>query len=190
VSYLEKKGHFPVKSLTGGRLSYLCPIPWHTETKPSFVVWTNAEFENFYCFGCSAKYNIIHLVSILDSKSPRQAIVDLADGIEFSVDDEKILAERDLEKFFIKDPQQQEVFSKALLEISDICNAFLKSVNYDKEELKIIDKLWQIVDNSLKDFEFEIIERIRKDIGSLILSRKKLLHNKEIQKMYKKNKSG
>ena len=52
VSYLERKGHNPVKQLSGGRLSYLCPFVDHKESKPSFMVWTNAEFENFHCFGC------------------------------------------------------------------------------------------------------------------------------------------
>ena len=52
VEYLEKKGYQPFKQLTGGKLSYLCPLPGHTETRPSFFVWTNSEFENFYCFGC------------------------------------------------------------------------------------------------------------------------------------------
>ena len=186
MSYLEQKGHVPVKALTSGRLSYLCPMPWHAETKPSFVVWTNSEFENFYCFGCLAKYNIIHLMSMLDGISARQAIFVLSDGMEFTVDDEKILAERDLEKYnWINDPQQQEVFSRALLEISDICNAFLRSVDHSPVEVKIIDKLWQVVDDSLKDYEFESIEKIRRDLGALITSRKDLLRSKEIAEIQK-----
>jgi len=187
VEYLEKKGHFPVKHLTGGRLSYLCPLPWHSETKPSFVVWTNSEYENFYCFGCQATHNIIHLVSFLDSISARKAIEKLSDGVEFTIADDEKLVQADLIPHYLKiagitgDGQIDAVLqlSKSMVDISNICNMFLESVDYDEKECERMDKLWAIIDKSLQDFDFEKIEKIQAEIGGLILKHKEALHHKE-----------
>lgn len=180
VEYLEKKGHFPVKQLTGGRLSYLCPLPWHSESKPSFVVWTNSDYENFYCFGCQAKHNIIHLVSFLDGISAREAIELLSDGMEFSIEDEHKLVTEEI----LKDlPDHQQELSKVLLEISSICNGFLDGVSYDLAECDRIDKLWVIIDNSLRDFDFEKIENIRAEIGGLLLRQKNVIFRKHVENM-------
>lgn len=185
VEFLEKKGHFPVKQLTGGRISYFCPLPWHSESKPSFVVWTNSDYENFYCFGCLAKHNIIHLVSFLDGISTRQSIELLAEGLEFSLkDEENFVIEEILQK---ADPDHQQEFSKVLLEISGICNSYLQSVDYDINECERIDKLWTIVDNSLRDYDFEKIETIRAEIGGLILRQKDAMSRKYVEEMQKRH---
>ena len=181
MEYLEKKGHFPVKHLTAGRISYLCPLPWHSETKPSFVVWTNSDYENFYCFGCLAKHNIIHLVAFLDNISARNAIEKLSDGIEFSIKDEEKLIQEELLAGLLKGGDHDAVadLAKSMIEISNICNMFLESVDYDEKECDRMDKLWAIVDRSLQDFDFEKIEKIRADIGGLILKHKDSLQQKE-----------
>lgn len=184
---MEKKGHFPTKHLTGGRINYLCPLPWHAETKPSFVVWTNSEYENFYCFGCQAKHNIIHLVAFLDSISARKAIEKLSDGMEFSIKDDEKLVQADHIQHYLKiaglpgERTHDAVaeLSKSMVEISNICNMFLESVDYDDVECDRMDKLWKIVDDSLQNFDFEKIEGIRADIGGLILKHKENLQRKE-----------
>lgn len=186
MEYLEKKGHFPVKHLTGGRLSYLCPLPWHAESKPSFVVWTNSDYENFYCFGCQAKHNIIHLVAFLDSVPARSAIEKLSDGLEFTIADDEKLVQADHIQHYLKiagvSPGGHDAvaeLAKSMVEISNICNMFLESVDYDEKECDRMDKLWAIVDQSLQDFDFEKIEGIRADIGGLILKHKEALRQKE-----------
>ncbi len=181
MEYLEKKGHFPVKHLTAGRLSYLCPLPWHSETKPSFVVWTNSEYENFYCFGCNATHNIIHLVAFLDNISARNAIEKLSDGIEFSIKDEEKLIQEEFLVGLLKKTDHDAVadLAKSMIEISNICNAFLDSVDYDEKECERMDKLWAIIDGSLQDFDFEKIEEVRHEIGGLILKHKEALQQKK-----------
>lgn len=185
MEYLEKKGHFPVKNLTGGRLSYLCPLPWHAESKPSFVVWTNSDYENFYCFGCLAKHNIIHLVAFLDGVPARTAIEKLSDGIEFTIADDEKLVQADHIQHYLKiagvsqDHDAVAELAKSMVEISNICNMFLESVDYDDKECDRMDKLWAIIDQSLQDFDFEKIEGIRADIGGLILKHKESLQRKD-----------
>jgi hypothetical protein len=188
---LEKKGHSPVKHLTGGRLSYLCPLPWHSETKPSFIVWTHADYENFYCFGCQSKHNIIHLVSYLESIPVKKAIEQLADGLEFSiVDEEKLEQEAWMNAVNLIGTQQSKNptadISKVLIELSDICQTFLKGVGDEPKEHERIDKLWGIVDAHLRDYEFDKIEQIRQEIGPMLRQQRDVLHGKHLNQLKKR----
>ncbi len=185
MDYLEKKGHSPVKNLTGGRLSYLCPMPWHAESKPSFVVYTNSDYENFYCFGCQSKHNIIHLVSFLDNMPVKKAIELLSDGFEFSLADEEKLAQEQMLKVVDersgKSPTDE--VSGTVMEVSGICQAFLRSVDNDQKEVERIDKVWEVVDASLRDYDFEKIEKIRKEIGPLLLNQKSVFRDEQEEKL-------
>jgi hypothetical protein len=185
---LAKKGHSPVKYLTGGRLSYTCPFPWHLETKPSFFVWTDAEYQNFYCFGCQSAYNIIHLASLYENLSLVKAMELLADGVEFSVESDEILEQADLNEKLTPlylgsnytDPNEQ--LAKMLIEISDICQEHLKTMNGDKDEQERIDGVWKLIDHHLMDCEIEKIEKIRSDIRSKLKK-----HRSVLAKKYKEN---
>ena len=175
---METRGHLPVKSLSAGRLSYLCPLPWHSETKPSFVVYTNGDYENFYCFGCSSSHNIIHLVSYIESVPVKKVIEKLSDGFDFSLlDDDKVEQKFDVSLINValapsKSPVED--LAKILIEISDINYNFLKSVQQDEEERERIDKIWGIIDKGLYDYDFEKIEKIRKEIGPLLQKQRKI----------------
>ena len=59
TDYLTKKGHQPAKRMSGGKISYCCPLPDHKEKKPSFVVYTQGPYQNFYCFGCLHENELI-----------------------------------------------------------------------------------------------------------------------------------
>jgi DNA primase len=68
TDYLASKGIHPKGRESNGKLKYWCPI--HQEkNSPSFIVYLNGEFENFYCYGCKAKYHIIHLYRDLEGFS-------------------------------------------------------------------------------------------------------------------------
>jgi len=102
-------------------------------------------------------------------------------GVEFSIVDEERLAVD--ERFKGHTPDRKAELSEVLLEISGICNTFLKSVKHEPSECERIDKLWKIVDNSLRDYDFEKIETIRRDIGALILQHKEALQRKDIERL-------
>jgi len=173
--------------LTGGRLSYLCPLPWHNETKPSFVVWTNQEYENFYCFGCQSKHNIIHLVSHLDSVTAKQAIEQLAEGMEFSyADEEKLELEACIKAINLigipkKSKNPVAEVSKTLIELSDMCRWFLVGAGHDPKECERIDAVWTMVDSSLRDFDLPKIEQIRKEIGPMLREQRSVLRRRHIE---------
>jgi intein/homing endonuclease len=115
---------------------------------------------------CNAKHNIIHLVSFLEGISVREALEKLSGGIDCSIDEEsRLVVEELLQR---SAPDQPEEFSKILVYISGICDSYLQSVEYDLKECDRIDKIWTIIDNSLHDYDFEKIEKIHAEIGSLI----------------------
>lgn len=185
MSYLENRGHIPSQTLSGGRLSYLCPMPWHNETKPSFVVWTNSEYENFYCFGCQSKHNIIHLVASVEGIPARQAIEKLSDGIEFGHDSHSDALIKNSESENLIPTSMSfdpiEDLSATLIDISSVCRKFLKSTNHDPKECERINKLWKMVDTNLRDCEFEKIEIMRSEIKGMLLKHKETLYKQELE---------
>ncbi len=50
TDYLASKGIFPQKE-HGNRKLYRCPVH-QGDTSPSMTVFTDSEYENYYCFGC------------------------------------------------------------------------------------------------------------------------------------------
>ena len=135
---------------------------------------------------CQAKHNIIHLVAFLDSVPARTAIEKLSDGLEFTIADDEKLVQADHIQHYLKIAGVSEGnhdavgdLAKSMVEISNICNMFLESVDYNEKECDRMDRLWGIVDQSLQDFDFEKIEKIRADIGGLIMKHKKALQQKE-----------
>ncbi len=162
----------------------MCPMPWHSETKPSFIVWTDQEYENFYCFGCQSAHNIIHLVSHLESIPARKAIEKLSDGMEFSIVDESKIDETQWEDALYvgkKDKNSTSGVSKILIEISDMCHEYLKSVKNISAEQKRIDKIWFIVDGYLRDYEFEQIENIKHQILPMLLGQQEVVRQQNIK---------
>lgn len=157
VEYLERKGHQPFKMLSGGRLSYLCPFPDHNETKPSFMVWTNAEFENFHCFGCQRGYSIIHLVAGLDNIPYRKAVEILSEGVEVSLEEDVKLELELLDKRLSKSDTKLEIAQK-LYAIGTQCRYYLEGVEYAESEVELVDGFFRELDQCLLDLDFDAVD--------------------------------
>ena len=71
TDYLAGKGIFP-KREHGNRKMYICPVH-EGDTSPSMVVFTDSEFENYYCFGCHSGTTIINLVSDMEEIDRKQS---------------------------------------------------------------------------------------------------------------------
>lgn len=175
TDYLEKKGHFPVKQLGQYRLSYLCPFPDHKETKPSFVVWTNSEYENFRCFGCTRNWHIIHLVSELEGISFRKAVDILSAGLEISLEDD---IESQIELFDKQYSQSQPYNTELAVSMSAIASLgrlYLKSVPGKPSEKKMIDSIYESVDKDLLKYRFDLIDETAESMKRLLpLRREKI----------------
>jgi hypothetical protein len=173
VTYLEKKGHLPTRVLSGGKLAYNCPLPDHSESRPSFIVWTQGEFENFYCFGCHRKYHIIHLVSLLEGISFKQAVGILGDGIEISIDEDLDIILKNIDKVFINSQSNVFELSKVMISISSMCYSYLEGVNFHRSEVSIINKMWSAIDKHTINFEFDEIESMLDYLPKVLKQRRK-----------------
>lgn len=156
ITYLEQKGINPVKRQPG-RILYCCPFPDHKEKEPSFTVYTNGAFENFYCFGCKANYHIIHLVAKLEGISFRKAVEKLADGAEITeIDETQFLLDKKWQQLFVH-PLDAMGVSSSLLITSSFCRLYEDGVNHDPSEVERIDKFWSCVDECLLESDFNTL---------------------------------
>jgi len=187
VDYLERKGHRPFKHLSGGRLSYLCPFPDHKESKPSFMVWTNAEFENFHCFGCQRGYSIIHLVAALEEVPYRKAVEILGEGVEVSLEEDVRLQIEFLEKRLSSGDSKADI-SQKLLTIGTRCRYYLESVDLAGSEVGIVDKFYNEIDSFVRNLDFESIDSCFDQISSILHLRQikfSKIHKEELQRQYR-----
>lgn len=153
--------------MSNGRHFYACPIPDHQESKPSFVVYTHGEYENFHCFGCQRNWNIIHLISFIEGISYKKAFERLSGGIAITHEDET--------EFQILQATKNTSlpFDNAffLLDMSNVCYSFIKSVGFEKEEVETIDKFWSEIDKCLVDCDFGKIEEMNKNLHKMVSAR-------------------
>lgn len=156
MTYLEKKGHQPIKYLTGGKISYVCPLPGHNETKPSFIVWTNAEYENFHCFGCGSGHSIIQLVSLMEGFGFKETVKKLSDGMEISAEEDVKYELKKLGKELYY--RHENEFAQAAMSLGNQCRCYLESVNNDSVECELVDKFWKIIDSYISGCEFDKLE--------------------------------
>lgn len=171
VSYLEKKGHRPIRSLSGGRLTYLCPFPDHNESKPSFMVWTNSEFQNFHCFGCQRSYNIVHLVAGLEDIPYRKALELLSEDVEISILADCGVETEQLCKQTEQDMTKLDVAQK-LYAIGTMCRYYLECVDYEEQEVKLVDKFNSVIDKYMANLEFDDIDACFLNLNKVIRARK------------------
>lgn len=183
VSYLESKGHSPVKTLTDGKLSYLCPLPGHNESRPSFMVYTNSSYQNFYCFGCQRGTNIIHMISFMENMTFSDALKKLAGELEVSFIDEGVLTDEIIGQEFCNNqihPICADI-SEIILSISSMCRAYLNGVNHDAEEIALLDKFWFVIDKDLSEYEHDKIRNTLSNLPTILDMRQKKYNDKILE---------
>lgn len=177
TDYLEEKGHKPFRYGMAGRISYLCPFPDHKETKPSFVVFTNAEYENFMCFGCNRYYNIIHLVAYLENISFKEAIKQLSKDMDLTLNENIELQLSLLDRQYKSRKQYQTVLAELLLSISSMCRIYLNSVGGKQTEIDLIEKIYADLDKNILQYKYDDIEDTYLSLSRLLILRKEKVNN-------------
>lgn len=175
TDYLTKLGHQPVKSLSRGRLTYLCPFPDHKEMKPSFYVWTHADPQNFCCFGCGRYYSIIHLMAGMEHLSTKQVIMRLSDGLEMTEEGNLDIIIDSLNSAYNKKPDENTgriELENTVYSISSMCLSYLEGVKYKDTELDIIDKLYQEVDQYIYNYDIAQLEEMLHYLPDLLIKRR------------------
>lgn len=173
VPYLGKMGHVPMKAYPNGRHLYRCPMPDHNEKKPSFVVYTNDEYENFYCFGCGSKHNIVHLMSRLEAISYREALRIIGSGAGVVITDYFEEALRSLDQEYVN--QDERDTSKWMSIVASKCRRHLNMTRFAGSELRVVDFAYKQIDDALVDLDFDRVVTVSQDIKNLL--------NKRMQKI-------
>lgn len=171
LEFLDKRGIKPSKKLSGGRYCYMCPI--HKDHKtPSFILWTSAEYENWYCFGCGSGYTIVHLLSYLDNISFAESVSRLSEGLDVTVQENLDFILRDLDRFLENYYNKDFDFSKNLISISHLCYLYLKGVNFDESECGIIDKFFEELDMEISLFDWDEISSTLYHLPDILRTRR------------------
>lgn len=163
TDYLADKGIFP-KREHAGRKMYICPVH-EGDTSPSMTVFTDSEFENYYCFGCHSGTSIINLVADMEKIDTRQAFKSLIQGLD--VPGDAVLADFSVGyDEFVKEGAFGDLVSVADVEelslrISVECNNYLNNnTECDMEEVEFFEQVLQKVDSLTRAKNKKALEEI------------------------------
>jgi hypothetical protein len=165
TDYLNTKNIYP-ESQTGNKIKYRCPIH-EGDNDPSFMVYTDGEFENFFCYGCKAKYHIIHLYAQLEKVDFAAAVKALSEGVDINIDAEIHHIIREIEN----DSSAWSVFSPVQLSliISRMLYDFLNRVNAAPQYVEMTDKVLSTVDKAVEIGDMEGLKKIHDQLPSALL---------------------
>lgn len=176
TDYLRSKGITPASPERGGKIFYSCPLH-EGDSTPSFVVYTTSgEFENFYCFGCKAKYNIIHLYRELEKITLGQAIKALSNGMQLDSDAELLHATQQIQND--KSIEAQYTPDDLALMIARQLYDFLKIVENDPECIASCEKISQAVDKSVTECDLQNLHRLNEMLPD-VLPKRVLLYQQQ-----------
>ena len=148
TDYLAKKGHHPVGSESGGKLKYRCPIHEGDRT-PSFMVYLNGNFENYFCYGCKHTYNIIHLYMAMENVTKKVAIRELSKDLNIDFDAHINEAVEYCERN--DSIREQFTLEELALAVSRFIYDFIKRVNFEKSLVNKSEKINEIADKAMDD---------------------------------------
>lgn len=154
TDFLEVKGVLSARSLND-KLVYHCPI--HSgDNDPSFVVYTNDIYENFYCYGCHAGGNIINLISEIDKKSIKQVIRELAKHLNIKEED---ILDAEIEKLE-KEIESRNNIEELSLKLSRCCYNYFETVDFNKAEMIFFEKVFEKIDKIIHSNDIDSLQKI------------------------------
>jgi len=161
--YLQSKGIHPA-SQTVQHSQYRCPMPQHTDAKPSFTVFHNDDFDYYKCFSCGIAGDIINLYCNLEKVSLRQAIVHFAKGLK--LDENTIIDSlvNDIAVGAINYGSRDLI--DLVIRINRECfTAFetikkLNADNYDQYEILLVEKAMAIIDKTIEMTDINKLESL------------------------------
>jgi hypothetical protein len=168
TEYLDKKHIYPDDE-SNGKIKYRCPLHEGDNT-PSFYVYTESgEYQNFYCFGCKANYNIIHLYRDLEKVSLGEAIRALASGLEIDINAELSSAIADIEADIVA--VNDFSIADLTLMINRQLYDFLKMVENDPSCVEQADKMSQVVDKLLAKGDRNGLRLVNEQLSEVLTKR-------------------
>lgn len=179
TEYLASKGHHPIGNEMNGKLKYKCPL--HGENTPSFIVFVNGEFENFFCFGCKASYHIVHLYRDLEGISTRDAIKALSNGLDLDLDAQLNYVIREVEGDKRLAPEAN-VADLALV-VGRILFDFVDRVDSNTEDTDAAERMFQLIDTCIETNDVPNLQKIYDLLPDTLMARIKLFEDRKEQRI-------
>jgi hypothetical protein len=161
TSYLTENGIVPSKE-HGDKIMYLCPL--HDGDKdPSFTVYLNSDYENYFCYGCKSGGNIINLISNFEKISVKKVVRNLIVGMDIDsvdvVDSIVGSLKKEIEMIGMgRRANEDDMVEEVALRISRNCYRFLQNVNFDKGEVAFFNNVFSKVDDACHSRDLETLE--------------------------------
>lgn len=154
TDFLENRNISPARSFNN-KLLYHCPL--HSgDNDPSFIVYLNDIYENFYCYGCHTGGNVINLISEINKKSIKQVIRELAKNL--NIKEENIL-DAEIEKLE-KEIVNRNSIEELSLKLSRCCYNYFETVNFNKEEMIFFEKVFEKIDTIIHSNDIDRLQEI------------------------------
>jgi len=164
---------------SNGWYSSNCPMPNHRDSTPSFGV--NPEEGRYNCFGCGQKGNILNFIRAVEGLSFFEAVIKLAEitNFELNLDDDANRGRivRQIESLFdeqLKYRSGETDLPGAISEVEYLRSTaqrlkdFERKVNYDPEEIAIVDEIYSRIDDAMMNENHKELNKIWKEIGTTI----------------------
>lgn len=175
TDYLARKGIFPAVPEHNGKIKYRCPLH-EGDNDPSFMVYTNGEYENFFCYGCRNRYNIIHLYSLLEKVPLKKTLQNLGDGLGIDVNSEIDNTVKEIQN---DDSVWSEYTPVQLsLLVARLSYEFLEKVEKDKSCCESVDKLMITVDKMAESGDLLGLKKLLDVLPEVMLKKIQELENK------------
>jgi len=179
--YLQSKGIQPTSRDSKGT-KYRCPSPSHNDSTPSFSVLHEDTHDYFKCFGCGINGDIVNLYCLLENVSLKQAITHFAKGMKL---DQQTVTESMINAIINKDMDYGTAsFMDYVLYVNKACYSFLQSVDWDKEEINIVEKAMKLIDSHvIHAADTEKLKKIYEQLKELMPIRtRQFLDKRELDK--------
>lgn len=157
-----------------------CPMPKHDDNSPSFGVSIDDNLYN--CFGCGAKGDLIQLVQSVEGLTFIESIQRISDyaGLEIELTNLDV-------KYLINEIQdslntqrifnENEIFpgrlneTNFLIAFSERTKKYLRSNNFDKNEIEWIDNIYKQIDAFTANNDIKSINNIWKNFSKMVKER-------------------
>lgn len=153
---LESRGIFPERE-SPGRLAYLCPIH-EGDSIPSFMVFTDGEYQTYKCFGCHSGSDVINLLSALDNVSLRKSIHTLAEGVDIVQDE---ITDAIIDNIIEGKLEDSKELEKSMLESGSFCREHLSRWNDDAEKEFFV-HAYEVMDRIIRSNDVDGVKQVYK----------------------------
>jgi hypothetical protein len=185
--YLASKGVPPYTrgNSNPNRLSYCCPL--HKETQPSFMLYLDGPYENYFCFGCKRGGGIVSLYSEMENVSFREALSVLGKDLDLSSEGELDLLLRKIKEDNHKSQEKAEMqLAELSLNFSILAYTILERTNFDSDAVEFLEKMFKVIDSYIWREDFESLEKCYRMVLDKKLFNNKIKEFKQKQKEKKK----